>query len=80
VTTSPGPVVPPSGPVLDEGPLRRGTFRTGDRVQLTDPKGRMHTVVLEPGRAYHTHRGALAHDDLIGLPEGSVVTSAGGTA
>jgi tRNA (adenine57-N1/adenine58-N1)-methyltransferase len=55
-------------------------FRTGDRVQLTDPKGRMHTMVLEPGRAYHTHRGAVAHDALIGLPEGSVVTSSGGTA
>src|SRR5262245_20058017 len=40
----------------------------------------MHTVVLEPGKAFHTHRGALDHDALIGLPEGSVVTSAGGTA
>ncbi|GIH09615.1 transposase [Rhizocola hellebori] len=59
---------------------RRGPFEVGDRVQLTDPKGRMHTIVLEPGKAYHTHRGALAHDDLIGLPDGSVVTSANGTA
>jgi len=48
-------------------------------VQLTDPKGRRHTVELEPGAQFHTHRGALAHDDLIGLPEGSVVTSAAGT-
>jgi len=48
-------------------------------VQLTDPKGRRHTVLLEAGAHYHTHRGALAHDDLIGLPEGSVVTSAAGT-
>jgi tRNA (adenine57-N1/adenine58-N1)-methyltransferase catalytic subunit len=48
-------------------------------VQITDPKGRMHTVVLEPGALFHTHRGALAHDDLIGLPEGSVITSAAGT-
>jgi tRNA (adenine57-N1/adenine58-N1)-methyltransferase len=40
----------------------------------------MHTVVLEPGKVYHTHRGGLPHDDLIGLPDGSVVTSAGGTA
>ncbi|HYN93589.1 MAG TPA: tRNA (adenine-N1)-methyltransferase [Pilimelia sp.] len=61
-------------------PARRGPFRPGDRVQLTDPKGRMHTVVLEPGKAFHTHRGALAHDDMIGLPDGSVVTSTGGTA
>jgi tRNA (adenine57-N1/adenine58-N1)-methyltransferase len=55
-------------------------FQPGDRVQLTDPKGRMHTIVLEPGKVFHTHRGALPHDDLIGQPEGSVVTSAGGTA
>jgi tRNA (adenine57-N1/adenine58-N1)-methyltransferase len=48
-------------------------------VQLTDPKGRKYTVVLEPGAEYHTHRGALAHDALIGQPEGSVVTSVGGT-
>ena len=40
----------------------------------------MHTVVLEPGKVFHTHRGALPHDDLIGQPDGSVVTSAGGTA
>ncbi|MFD2417035.1 tRNA (adenine-N1)-methyltransferase [Amycolatopsis pigmentata] len=57
-----------------------GTFRAGDRVRLTDPKGRNYTVVLSEGEEYHTHRGALAHDDLIGLPEGTVVTSAGGTS
>lgn len=48
-------------------------------MQLTDPKGRKYTVVLEPGGEYHTHRGALPHDALIGQPEGCVVTSAGGT-
>jgi tRNA (adenine57-N1/adenine58-N1)-methyltransferase len=58
---------------------RRGTFTKGDRVQLTDPKGRKHTVALEPGRQFHTHRGALEHDDLIGRPEGVVVTSTNGT-
>ncbi|TFV77693.1 tRNA (adenine-N1)-methyltransferase [Blastococcus sp. CT_GayMR19] len=51
----------------------------GDRVQLTDPKGRLHTVVLEPGKQFHTHRGAISHDDLIGAPEGSVVTSTANT-
>jgi tRNA (adenine57-N1/adenine58-N1)-methyltransferase len=40
----------------------------------------MHTLVLEVGKVFHTHRGALPHDELIGLPDGSVVTSAGGTA
>jgi hypothetical protein len=54
-------------------------FEPGDRVQLTDPKGRLHTIVLAQGKVFHTHRGALPHDDLIGLPEGSVITSTGGT-
>jgi tRNA (adenine57-N1/adenine58-N1)-methyltransferase catalytic subunit len=58
----------------------RGPLAPGDQVQLTDPKGRRHRVVLEAGRSFHTHRGSLAHDDLIGRPEGSVVVSSGGTA
>ena len=57
-----------------------GPFRAGDRVQLTDPKGRHYTLVLTPGGQYHTHRGAVAHDDLIGQAEGSVVASVGGTS
>jgi tRNA (adenine57-N1/adenine58-N1)-methyltransferase catalytic subunit len=58
---------------------RRGPFGVGDQVQLTDPKGRRHLVLLQPGRTFHTHRGSLAHDDLIGRAEGSVVVSSGGT-
>ncbi|MEZ5116694.1 MAG: tRNA (adenine-N1)-methyltransferase [Candidatus Nanopelagicales bacterium] len=67
----------PPGPTGAEH--RRGPFREGDLVQLTDPKGRMHTVALVPGRQFHTHKGALPHDELIGRPEGIVVTSTGGT-
>jgi tRNA (adenine57-N1/adenine58-N1)-methyltransferase catalytic subunit len=58
----------------------RGPLAPGDQVQLTDPKGRRHRLVLEAGRSFHTHRGSLAHDDLIGKPEGSVIVSSGGTA
>lgn len=58
--------------------LRRGPFRAGDRVQLTDPKGRLHTITLEPGRSFHTHRGHISHDDLIGAPDGSVVRHSSG--
>ena len=65
-----------SGPVGAE--LRRGAFSVGERVQLTDPKGRLHTITLEPGREFHTHRGRLAHDDLIGAPDGSVVRNTAG--
>ena len=59
---------------------QRGPFAAGDQVQLTDPKGRMHQIVLSAGGTFHTHRGALSHDDLIGAPEGSVVTATSGTA
>ncbi|WP_105036774.1 tRNA (adenine-N1)-methyltransferase [Cryobacterium aureum] len=52
-----------------------GLFRIGDRVQLTGPKGRMNTITLQEGLTFHTHRGILAHDDIIGQPDGSVVTN-----
>ncbi len=52
----------------------------GDRVQLTDPKGRHHQFILRDDAVFHSHKGALKHDDLIGASEGSVVTSSGGTA
>ena len=59
---------------------KRGPFRAGDQVQLTDPKGRHHTITLESGKQFHTHKGSFEHDALIGRPEGIVVTSTGGTA
>ena len=57
----------------------RGPFEPGDQVQLTDPKGRQHRMVLVAGKVFHTHRGGVAHDELIGQPEGCLVTSTGGT-
>ncbi len=57
---------------------KTGPFAVGDRVQLTDPKGRHYTMVLAQGAEFHTHRGAIAHDTVIGLPEGSVVKSTNG--
>ena len=53
-------------------------FQTGDRVQLTGPKGRLHTITLTPGKQFHSHRGVLDHDALVGLPDGSVVANSGG--
>ena len=48
---------------------RTGPFVVGDRVQLTDPKGRHYTMVLEPGKEFHTHRGTIVHAGVIGIPE-----------
>ncbi|MBK9696772.1 MAG: tRNA (adenine-N1)-methyltransferase [Propionibacteriaceae bacterium] len=60
--------------------VRTGPFAAGERVALTDAKGRRHSIVLTPGGTFHTTRGGISHDTLIGAPEGSVVSSAGGSA
>jgi len=54
-----------------------GVFAVGDRVQLTDSKGRKHTVLLEAGKSFFTTHGAISHDDLIGQPDGSAALSTG---
>lgn len=52
-----------------------GPFREGDRVQLTGPKGRLNTISLQAGQVFHTHRGMVAHDDIIGSPDASVIVA-----
>ena len=57
---------------------KRGYFQAGDRVQLTDTKGKLYSFTITPGKEWHTHKGWITHDDLIGLPEGSVVSTTAG--
>ena len=56
----------------------RGRFVAGDRVQLTDQKGKIYSITITSGKEWHTHKGWIVHDDLIGLPEGSVVSTSAG--
>jgi len=63
---------------MSASPRPSGPFRYGDRVQLTGPKGRLHTITLREGGELHTHHGVLRHADLVGLPDGSVATNSGG--
>src|ERR1700744_2844568 len=58
---------------------RRGPLVPGEPVQLTDPKGRTHLITLKAGASFHTHRGMLTHDEIIGGPPGNGGPSAGGT-
>jgi tRNA (adenine57-N1/adenine58-N1)-methyltransferase len=55
-----------------------GYFGAGDRIQLTDPKGKLYSFTITPGKEWHTHKGWINHDDLIGMPEGSVVSTTAG--
>ncbi|HBJ72874.1 MAG TPA: transposase [Actinobacteria bacterium] len=58
---------------------RKGPFREGDLAQLTDPKGKLHTITLTPGKVFHSHRGGLPHDEIIGQESGSVLNASGGS-
>ena len=58
--------------------VKTGPLQPGDRVTLTDSKGRRKSIVLREGATWHTTKGAVSHDDLIGGPEGVTVTSVGG--
>lgn len=53
-------------------------LQAGDRVTLTDAKGRRKSVVLREGGEWHTTKGVVKHDDLIGGPEGVTIKSHGG--
>ncbi|MGW9111897.1 tRNA (adenine-N1)-methyltransferase [Microbacterium sp. NPDC055683] len=57
----------------------RGPFRFGDRVQLTGPKGKLHTITLRERGELHTHHGVLRHEQLVGQPDGSVVANSSGS-
>ncbi|MCT1557083.1 tRNA (adenine-N1)-methyltransferase [Helcobacillus massiliensis] len=57
---------------------RTGPFVEGDKVQVSDSKGRMNTITLKADTLFHSHRGFIRHDDLIGRPDGTVITNSAG--
>ncbi len=54
-------------------------FEAGDACLLYDAKGRRYLIDLIPGRDFHSHRGALPHDTIIGAPEGASLKTTSGT-
>ena len=50
-------------------------FAEGERVMLVDTKKRHYLVTLKAGGEFHTHKGIVRHDDLIGIPEGATIVS-----
>ena len=53
-------------------------FGAGDQCLLIDGKKRRFLLRLREGGAFHSHHGVIDHDALIGMEDGSRVTSTGG--
>src|SRR5258708_26951484 len=47
----------------------------GELILLVDKVGRRHRVRLKAGERHSLHNGVIDHDDLIGRPEGVIVTT-----
>jgi tRNA (adenine57-N1/adenine58-N1)-methyltransferase catalytic subunit len=56
----------------------KGTLRAGERVLIIDAKSRRYLLTLQAGAVFHTHAGIVAHDDVIGSPEGASVAGSTG--
>jgi tRNA (adenine57-N1/adenine58-N1)-methyltransferase len=55
-----------------------GLLAAGERVLLIDAKDRRYLLTLVAGSSFHTHAGIVAHDEIVGRPEGSRVTGSTG--
>ena len=54
-------------------------LRAGEVVLLVDlRRGKRHLVTLRLGQAFHSDRGFIPHDTLVGLPEGTVAVTTRG--
>lgn len=56
------------------------TFKEGDPALLIDSKGRHFLLKLEAGRTFQFHQGSLAHNEMIGLDDGTWMTSTSGAS
>jgi tRNA (adenine57-N1/adenine58-N1)-methyltransferase len=58
--------------------VSRGPLQPGEWIRLVDGKGRRHNICLEAGKTFHTNRGGIEHDDLLGRDEGFTISSTSG--
>ena len=53
-------------------------FQDGEQVLLVDQRGKRHLVFLRKSETFHSDRGWIAHDAIVGQPEGTLVRSSMG--
>ncbi len=49
-------------------------LQNGERIHLVDKKGRSYALTLKAGDMFHFSGETILHDDVIGKPDGSLVT------
>ena len=54
------------------------TLQSGDRIHLVDRKARHYALTLKAGETFQLSGEKIAHDAIIGRPDGSIVTLARG--
>ncbi|MGQ0810635.1 MAG: tRNA (adenine-N1)-methyltransferase [Nitrospiraceae bacterium] len=54
------------------------SLHNSERIHLVDKKGRAYALTLKAGDTFHFSGQTIAHDELIGKPDGSLVTLSGG--
>lgn len=50
-------------------------LKEGELVHLIDKRGRRYQLLLNAGSSFSSTHGAISHDDIIGLEDGSVIRS-----
>ncbi len=59
--------------------MNTGTpVQDGEQILLIDQRGKRHLIFLRKSETFHSDRGWVAHDSIIGQPEGSWVRSSMG--
>jgi tRNA (adenine57-N1/adenine58-N1)-methyltransferase len=53
-------------------------FQDSEQALLIDQRGKRHLIVLRKGETFHSDRGWIAHDAIIGQPDGSWLRSSRG--
>ncbi|HLF49739.1 MAG TPA: tRNA (adenine-N1)-methyltransferase [Methylomirabilota bacterium] len=54
-------------------------FQDGDQALLIDQRGKRHLLLLRKGETFHSDRGWITHDTIIGQPDGSWVRTSKNT-
>ena len=59
--------------------MKSDRFEDGEQALLIDQRGRRHLLLLRKGETFHSDRGWVTHDAIIGQPDGSWVRTSKGT-